>query len=145
MRDDEYDRDDEPLPPRRKSGGGLSALIIVLIVLLVGGVLVLPIAACLIGLLLPAVQKVRVAAQKAKSQNDMKQIGLALHNYHSTYNQFPPPYSMTRDGKPGLSWRVEILPFLGDPQYEVLYKQFDLKEAWDSPKNLSLIAQMPKI
>jgi hypothetical protein len=145
MRDDEYDRDDEPLPPRRKSGGGMSALIIVLIVLLVGGVLVLPIAACLIGLLLPAVQKVREAALKAKSQNDMRQIGLALYNYQSMYNQFPAPYSTTRDGKPGLSWRVEILPFLGEPQYDALYKQFDLKEAWDSPKNLSLIAQMPKI
>jgi len=146
MRDDDYDRDDEPLPPRRKSGSGcVTAVIIGGIVLLVGAVLVVPIAACLIGLMLPAVQKVRVAAQKTKSANDMRQIGLALHNYQSTYNQFPAPYSTTRDGKPGLSWRVEILPFLGDPQYEVLYKQFDFKEAWDSPKNLALIAQMPKI
>jgi prepilin-type processing-associated H-X9-DG protein len=95
-----------------------------------------------VGLLLPAVQKVREAAARAKDQNNLKQIALAMHNYHSVNNTFPPHAIYSKDGKPLLSWRVAILPYI---EQDNLYRQFKLDEPWDSPNNKRLIAQMPQI
>ena len=67
-------------------------------------------APVLVALLLPAVQAAREAARRTQSTNNMKQIGLAMHNYHDTFRGFPPAYSVDKDGKPLLSWRVHICP-----------------------------------
>jgi prepilin-type processing-associated H-X9-DG protein len=72
--------------------------------------------------------------------NNLKQIGLAMHNYHATHHTFPPAYSVDQAGKPLLSWRVHILPFI---EQEALYKEFHLDEPWDSPHNQPLIDRMP--
>jgi hypothetical protein len=74
--------------------------------------------------------------------NDLKQIGYALHNYHDTYRRFPPAAIYSKDGKPLLSWRVAILPFL---EQDNLFREFHLDEPWDSPHNQALIARMPKV
>jgi len=65
-----------------------------------------------------------------------------MHNYHDTHHRFPPAAVCGPDGKPLLSWRVLILPFI---EQEALYKQFHLDEPWDSPHNIELLPKMPTI
>lgn len=84
----------------------------------------------------------RDAAGDAQSKNNLRQIVLALHNYHDVAKSFPPGCSTDQEGTPLLSWRVQILPYLGANQ---LYQQFHLDEPWDSAHNQTLIAQMPDV
>jgi Protein of unknown function (DUF1559)/Domain of unknown function (DUF4190) len=97
------------------------------------------------GLLLPAVQKVREAAVQTQSMNNLKQLGLAFHNYHSTYNQLPTAAGSPEGLQPmdaGLSWRVTLLPFLEE---NARYQQFKLDEPWDSANNKKLLDPTPKV
>ncbi|MGC8642029.1 MAG: DUF1559 domain-containing protein [Isosphaeraceae bacterium] len=96
----------------------------------------------MIALLLPAVQAAREAARRAQCTNNLKQIGLAMHNHVSANNHFPSLAISSADGKPLLSWRVAILPYLDQNE---LYKKFHLDEPWDSPHNKELIKYMPTV
>jgi prepilin-type processing-associated H-X9-DG protein len=84
----------------------------------------------------------QMASARARSQNNLKQIGLALHNYHDVYGVFPAAAICDKKGKPLLSWRVAILPFV---EQDNLYKQFHLDEAWDSPHNKKLADTVVKV
>jgi hypothetical protein len=96
-----------------------------------------------VALLLPAVQAARQAARRAASMNNLKQIALAMLNYESAIRAFPPAYTADKQtGKPLLSWRVAILPYL---DREDLFKQFHLDEPWDSEHNKALIPRMPAV
>jgi uncharacterized protein DUF1559 len=72
--------------------------------------------------------------------NNLHQIALALLEYQAKEGHFPPPAIYDAQGKPLLSWRVAILPYL---KREQLYKQFHLDEPWDSQNNKRLVMQMP--
>jgi hypothetical protein len=74
--------------------------------------------------------------QKKEVENNLKQIVLAMHNYHDAMGTWP------ADTPTGLSWRVQLLPYM---EQENLYRRFKLNEAWDSDTNKKLIDELPKI
>jgi hypothetical protein len=88
------------------------------------------------------VARVRTAAQRAQDANNLKQIALAMHNYLDQHKTFPAHANYDKQGKPLLSWRVHILPYI---EQDNLYKQFKLDEPWDSEHNKKLIAKMPPV
>lgn len=88
-----------------------------------------------------AAVKARSAAQSMQSSNNMKQLMLAMHMHHDAKNCFPAPAVLSGDGKPLLSWRVAVLPYI---EQEDLYKKFKLDEPWDSDHNKKLIPLMPR-
>ncbi|MBT6497070.1 MAG: DUF1559 domain-containing protein, partial [Planctomycetaceae bacterium] len=96
-----------------------------------------------------SVQSARGAARRMQAMNNLKQIGLAMHNYHDVYKHFPPPVVYGRGNKDKEkanavphSWRVELLPFL---EAAPLYNRYKFDEPWDSESNKKILAQMPAV
>lgn len=100
---------------------------------------VIAVIGMLVSLLLPAVQQAREAARRSQCRNNLKQIGLAMHNYHDVHQGFPSGYISdfhhpdrdpdTWDGPQGWAWGMLILPYLDQAP---LYQQFDLnRPSWD--------------
>lgn len=81
-------------------------------------------------------------AQRDQAKQNLKQIGLALHAYHDDYGSFPPAYLLGADEKPWHSWRVLLLPYLGEQQ---LYGRYRFDEPWDGPHNRELKSLRPKV
>lgn len=96
----------------------------------------------LVGLLLPAVQAAREAARRAQMSNNFRQVLLAMLNHEAATNRLPSQAICDKEGKPLLSWRVRLLPFLEEGN---LHAQFRLDEPWDSEHNKKLIARMPAV
>ncbi len=84
----------------------------------------------------------REAARRAQCVNNLKQIGLAMHNYLSEHGVLPTAAISDSNGKPLLSWRVAILSYLESGS---LYSEFQLDEPWNSPHNLALLDRMPNV
>jgi prepilin-type processing-associated H-X9-DG protein len=82
------------------------------------------------------------ASAQVLAASRLRQFVIAMHNYHTDYQKLPAQAIRGKDGKPLLSWRVALLPYLGE---EALYKEFKLDEPWDSEHNKKLLARMPSI
>jgi hypothetical protein len=83
-----------------------------------------------------------MAVNRRQAMNHFKQIGVAMHNHHDVEKRFPDTAIKDADGKPLLSWRVKLLPFLDQ---KPLYEEFHLDEPWDSEHNRKLIERMPDV
>jgi prepilin-type N-terminal cleavage/methylation domain-containing protein/prepilin-type processing-associated H-X9-DG protein len=111
---------------------------------------VIAIIGVLIALLLPAVQKVREAANRMKCTNNIKQITLAFHTYHDVYGQFPPPCKQTvppnaafvadgRDPWWGATWAILIMPYI---EQNNLYVKYDMSAGQFSAKNTPVVSMI---
>jgi len=102
---------------------------------------VIAIIAILVALLLPAVQQAREAARRTQCKNNLKQLGIALHNYHDTFNCFPPAHIRTQSAIPannvltgwrGFSLHAMLLPYI---EQTALYTSLDFNSYFDAPQS----------
>ena len=96
----------------------------------------------MVGLTLPAIQSARAAARRTQSANNMKQMGLAMHNYHAVHKKFPSTVMTAEDGKTKYSWQVALLPYLDQ---KPLFDAYDFTKPWDSENNLKILNRMPNV
>ena len=96
----------------------------------------------LLALVLPVVRSALESARREQCKDNLRQIGLALQGYHDAFGCFPPAAIVDKQGRPMLSWRVAILPYLGAAER---YSRFRLDEPWDSPHNLALVNDRPDV
>ncbi|MEZ5943602.1 MAG: DUF1559 domain-containing protein [Planctomycetaceae bacterium] len=141
--DDDYDDDYDDRPRRKKKGrrrsgggggSGSSGMLWIIVAAAAFGCLVLCGGVGVL-LFLPAVNEARNAARSAESRNNLKQVGLALHNYHDTYNSFPPGSVVKEDGTVSLAWQASILPFL---EQNALFDQIEMGADWNGLENMSV-------
>jgi hypothetical protein len=109
-------------------------------ILLVVGACGFVISSC--SLLVPTIHFPHSPNHRGVCQMNLKQIAVALHNYHDIYGCFPPAYIADKSGRPMHSWRVLILPFL---EHKSLYDEYRFDEPWDGPHNRQLADNMPSV
>jgi type II secretory pathway pseudopilin PulG len=122
-------------PAAAATGAGASIAVIIIAI----AVVPLLIIGILAALLIPAVGAARGAARRAQSSNNMRQLAIAVHNYHDVHGSLPPAVVTDASGKPLYSGRVLLLPFM---EQAYIYEQWDKSQPWDSPVNKPLADTM---
>ncbi len=118
---------------RPYSSGNTSGAAVIWII--VGGL----VAVGLLGfLLLPVISKYRLESRRPMAADRMKQLGLALHNYHDTFNRFPPGSVAREDGTQMIGWEAHLLPHL---RQRAKFNQIDMNFPWNSPQNEGVFSQ----
>ncbi len=97
---------------------------------------------CLILTLFLPTESVRPEARASQCRNNLKQLALALRNYHDKYGSFPPVYVANSEGRPMHSWRVLLLPFWGYSNWNAIYERYRFDEPWNGPNNSLLHREM---
>lgn len=119
----------------------LVPLLLIAVVLItkrtVEALVVIGLAAILVGLLLPAVGSGPVSP-RAQCSNNLRQIAIALQDYHAAKGHFPPAYIADANGKPMHSWRVLLLPYIRPD----IYQAYRFDEPWDGPNNRQFASQV---
>ena len=118
-------------------GGRYRRLDLFRVMRIVGGVVLFTL---LILLLFPRSRREATRKLQPTCAQRLKQIGAAIRRYAVEYDHYPPQATTSAEGVPLLSWRVLILPFLGEQE---LYRRFRLDEPWNSPHNFPLLQEMP--
>jgi hypothetical protein len=115
---------------RSRSGGVVRGLVI----------LGIPAAAIAVALILPAIQRTVPVPPRVECRNNLKQLALALYQYHENQKCYLPAYVVGPDGRRWHSWRVFLLPYLDSQR---LHRQYRFDEPWDSEHNRKLWNQCP--
>lgn len=123
MTENPYESTDQPHGPTPISGPLAMLAKVAFVLILLGGLALL---------LIPAQRGTREAARRNQCLNNVKQILLALHNYHDTKGELPPAYSVDEQGTRLHSWRALILPFM---EGQEVHKLIDYSKPWDAPEN----------
>lgn len=125
-----------------QSGGRLTGKGLAITGLVIAAVNTLILCPAGIGIIYYAYSQISERAGRVKTVNNLRLLGVAMHNYHDSYDHFPSAAKYGPGDQPLFSWRVELLPFVGE---EALYREFNRDEPWDSPHNKRLLARMPKV
>jgi len=125
-------------PKKKKKAKSSGSSLVVILAVVFGGLFVC--GGIMAALLLPAVQQAREAARRTQCKNNLKQIGLAMHNYLDTFRSFPAAHLNDSQGQPRVSWRVSILPYIDQAP---MYQSMSMNESWDGPTNSRFNGMMP--
>ncbi|MGB7329325.1 MAG: DUF1559 domain-containing protein, partial [Rubripirellula sp.] len=130
-----------PASSQSPPSSGNNSTSIIVIVLGLAFVMMLMCGGVLLALLLPAVQSARTAARAMASSNQVKQIGLGMHNYHSAYKQLPFTVTENTAGEERLGWRLALSPFV---EGQAQWQSYNNEVMWNSPVNEQVSIDAPQ-
>ncbi len=138
----EPDPEDLLAPKSAQQTDNAGSSIAVLLVTLGGMGLLIALVVVLVVLSMPSTQLAQATAKQQACAGNLARIGQAMLDYHDDHGHFPPAYIAAADGTPRHSWRVLLLPYLGE---NALYRNYDMSSSWDNPQHAWQVSPMPDI